>query len=73
MAMLEALVLTEEQLRALSAKDDEDVPVTDLRIVSTTKTGFVRDALAERAAEPLSPRRKRGARSLTCANEAIPE
>ena len=34
---LEALVLTEDQLRALQAKDDEDTPVQELRIVSTTQ------------------------------------
>jgi len=32
-------VVTEDQLRALAAKDDEDTPVQDLRIVSNAKEG----------------------------------
>src|SRR5579863_368667 len=38
---LEALVVTEMQLRGLEAKDDEDTPVQDLRVVSTATEGFV--------------------------------
>lgn len=69
---LEALVLTEEQLRVVSAKDDEDVPVQELRIVSTGRQGFVlMRALSE---EPsLYPRAAARARSLTCANEPLPD
>jgi uncharacterized membrane protein len=68
--MLEALVVTEEQLRAISAKDDEDVPVQELRVVSTAKQGFVlMRALSE---EPsLYPRAQAQARSLTCVNEPL--
>jgi uncharacterized membrane protein len=70
--MLEALVVTEDQLRAISAKDDEDVPVQELRVVSTAKQGFVlMRALSE---EPsLYPRAQAQARSLTCANEPLPD
>jgi uncharacterized membrane protein len=70
--MLEALVLTEEQLRAISAKDDEDVPVQELRVVSTARQGFVlMRALSE---EPsLYPRAAARARSLNCVNEPLPD
>jgi len=69
--VLEALVVTEKQLRALEAKDDEDTPVQDLRVVSTAEEGFVMmRALSE---EPsLYPRAEAQARALACANEAIP-
>jgi uncharacterized membrane protein len=70
--VLEALVLTEEQLRALTAKDDEDVPVTDLRIVSATNSGFVvMRSLSEQPS--LYPSAESAVRALNCANEAIPE
>lgn len=70
--MLEALVLTEDQLRALAAKDDEDVPVQELRIVSTADTGFV--VMRSFSEQPsLYPQAESAVRSLTCANEAIPE
>src|SRR5206468_11916041 len=38
---MEALLVTPEQLRALVARDDEDNPSDDLRIVSPTLKGFV--------------------------------
>ena len=60
--VLEALVLTEDQLRAVAAKDDEDVPVQELRIVSPDDAGLRADARAQRGAEPLSSRRKPRAR-----------
>jgi uncharacterized membrane protein len=70
--MLEALVVTEEQLRAIAAKDDEDVPVQELRVVSTSRQGFVlMRALSE---EPsLYSRAQERAKSLTCVTEALPE
>jgi uncharacterized membrane protein len=70
--MLEALIVTEEQLRAISAKDDEDTPVQELRIVSATRQGFVvMRALSE---EPsLYPRAEAQARTLTCASEPLPD
>jgi uncharacterized membrane protein len=70
--IMEALVLTEDQLRALAAKDDEDVPVQELRIVSTTNTGFV--MMRSLSEEPsLYPRAEDAVRTLTCTSEAIPE
>lgn len=70
--VLEALVVTEEQARALAAKDDEDSPVQELRVVSATPTGFVMiRALSE---EPsLYPRAQAAAQALSCANERAPE
>ncbi len=65
-------MLTEDQLRALAAKDDEDVPVQELRIVSTADTGFV--VMRSFSEQPsLYPQAESAVRSLTCANEAIPE
>jgi uncharacterized membrane protein len=70
--MLEALVLTEDQLRALAAKDDEDVPVQELRIVSTANEGFV--MMRVLSEEPsLYPRAENAVRALACASEPIPE
>jgi uncharacterized membrane protein len=69
--MLEALVLTEEQLRALSAKDDEDAPVQELRVVSTARQGFVlMRALSEQPS--LYFRAEARARSLNCVTEPLP-
>jgi uncharacterized membrane protein len=69
--MLEALVLTEEQLRVLSAKDDEDAPVQELRVVSTARQGFVlMRALSEQPS--LYSRAEARARSLTCVSEPPP-
>jgi len=70
--VLEALVVTEDQLRALTAKDDEDTPVQDLRIVSATTTGFVlMRAFSEQPS--LYARAETAARGLSCANEPPPE
>jgi uncharacterized membrane protein len=38
---LEALVVTDKQLQAISARDAEDEPVRELRVVSATSEGFV--------------------------------
>ena len=68
---LEALVVTEGQLRALQARDDEDTPVQDLRVVSTAAEGFVMiRAFSEQPS--LYPRAESEARALTCATEALP-
>jgi uncharacterized membrane protein len=68
---LEALVVTEDQLRALQAKDDEDTPVQDLRIVSATNVGFV--LMRSLSEEPsLYPRAESTVKSLSCAGEAAP-
>jgi uncharacterized membrane protein len=70
--MLEALVLTEEQLRAVAAKDDEDTPVQELRIVSAANTGFVMmRSLSEQPS--LYPRAESAVQALRCVNEPIPE
>lgn len=70
--VMEALVLTEDQLRTLAAKDDEDVPVQELRIVSTTEAGYV--VMRSLSEEPsLYPRAEDAVRALTCATEAAPE
>jgi uncharacterized membrane protein len=70
--VLEALVVTEEQLRALEAKDDEDTPVQDLRVVSTAAEGFV--MMRAFSEEPsLYPRAEDDVRRLVCANESLPE
>lgn len=69
---LNALVVTEDQLRALQAKDDEDTPVQDLRIVSTAEQGFV--MIRAFSEEPgLYRRAEDEARALACANEALPQ
>ncbi len=70
--VLEALVVTEDQLRALEAKDDEDTPTRDLRVVSNANEGFVM-ARAFSEEPSLYPRAESQVRALTCANEAIPE
>lgn len=68
--MLEALVLTEEQLRAVSAKDDEDTPVQELRVVSTAREGFVlMRALSEQPS--LYSHAQAQARALTCVTEPL--
>jgi uncharacterized membrane protein len=70
--MLEALVLTEDQLRVLAAKDDEDTPALELRIVSPAETGFIMmRSLSEQPS--LYPRAESAVRAMTCASEAIPE
>jgi uncharacterized membrane protein len=70
--MLEALVLTEEQLRAVAAKDDEDTPTQELRIVSPARTGFVMmRSLSEQPS--LYPSAESTVRALSCANEPLPD
>ena len=65
---LDALVLTAAQLRVVAAKDNEDEPSQDLRIVSSSVEGFalVR-ALSEQPS--LYPEAEADARSLTCVSE----
>jgi uncharacterized membrane protein len=68
---LEALVVTEDQMRALVAKDDEDTPVQDLRILSPAKEGFV--LMRAFSEEPsLYPQAESAARALTCVVEPLP-
>jgi uncharacterized membrane protein len=69
---IEALLVTAEQLRALVARDDEDNPSEDLRIVSPTAQGFALaralsaspDRLGDAAAQ---------AQAMACAPEPIAE
>jgi uncharacterized membrane protein len=69
---LEALVLTEDQLRARAAKDDEDTPVQELRVTSPTNAGFV--LMRSLSEEPSLYARAQGvARSLTCTSEPAPD
>ncbi len=69
---MEAIVVTPSQLRALVARDDEDNPSQDLRVVSTTTEGFVlMRAFSElpslyEAAEDQT-------KSLSCAPEPAPK
>jgi uncharacterized membrane protein len=66
--MMEALIATPKQLRALIAQDDEDNPSQDLRIASPTLQGFV---LARVFSElpSLYAEAKAQAKSLSCAPE----
>ena len=66
---LEALVLTAAQLRVVAAKDSEDDPSQDLRIVSPSVEGFAMvRAFSEQPS--LYPQAEADARSLHCVTEA---
>lgn len=66
---LEALVLTASQLRVVAAKDNEDDPSQDLRIVSPSVEGFAMvRAFSEQPS--LYPQAEADARSLRCAPES---
>ena len=67
--MMEALIATPKQLRALIAQDDEDNPSEDLRIASPTPRGFV---LARIFSElpSLYAEAEAEAKSLSCAPES---
>ncbi len=69
---LEALVVTDKQLRALSARDSEDETPRELRIVSATNEGFVvmRSFSQEASLVPAAEER---VRALKCANEPFAE
>jgi uncharacterized membrane protein len=65
---MEAVLVTAAQLRALVAKDDEDNPSEDLRVVSPTSEGFVLTrAFSETPS--LYPRAAEQAKSLACVAE----
>jgi uncharacterized membrane protein len=65
---LEALVLTAAQLRVAAARDNEDDPSQDLRIVSPSLEGFAMvRAFSEQPS--LYPQAEADARSLHCAAE----
>ena len=67
---LEALVLTAAQLRIVAARDNEDEPSQDLRIVSSTVEGF---ALVRAFSEQpgLYPQAETDARALVCVSELL--
>lgn len=69
---LDALVLTAAQLRAVAARDNEDEPSQDLRIVSSSLEGF---ALVRAFSEQpsLYPEAERDTRSLVCLTEPPPK
>jgi uncharacterized membrane protein len=69
---LEALVVTEKQLRAISAHDSEDETPRDLRIVSETTEGFamMRSFSQEQSLIPEAEERVRG---LKCETEPLKE
>jgi uncharacterized membrane protein len=70
--VMEAVVVTPSQLRALVARDDEDNPSQDLRVVSTTTEGFVlMRAFSELPS--LYAAAQAQAKSLSCAPEPAPK
>ena len=70
--LMEAIIVTPSQLRALIAHDDEDNPSQDLRVVSATAEGFVlMRAFSELPS--LYAAAEAQARSLSCATEPMPK
>jgi uncharacterized membrane protein len=70
--VMEAIVVTPSQLRALVARDDEDNPSQDLRVVCTTTEGFVlMRAFSELPS--LYAAAEAQAKSLSCAPEPAPK
>jgi len=66
---LEALVLTAAQLRVVAARDNEDEPSQDLRIVAPSLEGFAMvRAFSEQPS--LYPQAQADARSLHCATQS---
>jgi uncharacterized membrane protein len=69
---MEALIATQEQLRALIARDDEDNPTEDLRIVAPTSQGFAMARVLTSNPDE-APAAAEQAAALTCAPEPITE
>jgi uncharacterized membrane protein len=70
--VMEAVVVTPSQLRALAAHDDEDNPSQDLRVVSASVEGFaLLRALSELPS--LYPEAEAQAKTLSCAPEPMPK
>jgi len=69
---MDALIVTADQLRTLVARDDEDNPSDDLRIVSPTTTGFVMTRVLSASADA-APEAAEQAAAMTCAPEPIAE
>jgi uncharacterized membrane protein len=69
---MEALIVTPEQLRTLVARDDEDNPTDDLRIVSPTLQGFVMARVLTGSPDD-GPAAAQQAAAMTCGLEPITE
>ena len=69
---MEALIVTPEQLRTLVARDDEDNPTDDLRIVSPTPQGFVMARVLTGSPDD-EPAAAQQASAMTCGLEPITE
>jgi uncharacterized membrane protein len=69
---MEALIVTPEQLRTLVARDDEDNPTDDLRIVSPTPQGFVMARVLTRSPDD-EPAAAEQAAAMSCGLEPITE
>ena len=69
---MEALIATPEQLRALIARDDEDNPSDDLRIVSPTMQGFAMARVLTSSPDDATAAAQQAA-AMTCAPEPIAE
>ena len=69
---MDALIVTQEQMRALASREDEDNPSDDLRIVSPTVQGFVMMRALSRGPEDLAASAQEAA-AMTCAPEPIAE
>lgn len=69
---MDALIVTPEQLRALEARDDEDNPSDDLRIVSPTLEGFVMTRVLSQSPDD-QPSAVAQAAAMTCQPEPIAE
>lgn len=70
--LLDALIVTPEQLRVLQSHDDEDNPTEDLRIVSPSKEGFVMMRALSRSPDDMAAAAQE-AGAMTCATEPIAE
>ena len=70
--LMEAVIVTPGQLRALVAHDDEDNPSQDLRVVSATREGFV-SMRAFSELPSLYAAAEDEVKSLTCATEPLPK
>lgn len=68
--VIEAVIVTPVQLRALQAADDEDNPSTDLRIVSPTVDGYAMRRVFSEGPD-LYPEAEAEAATLACATEPL--
>lgn len=70
--LMDAVIVTGAQLRALVARDDEDNPSEDLRIVSPTADGFVMTRVFSELPS-LYPAATVEAQTLACTPEPLPK